>query len=200
MPPALAAQFTTGELAALRIVADEIARRGDCRLPMGAVAARAGVSETTARNALRGARREELLTIEARPRPGRPNLTNIVRVISAEWLAWIARGASTRAERGGCKKTQGTDNSSYQKTAPGLTPTVEGTPALPAARIPSQSQSQPQISRAQQPDGDPQSRKRPSEQTFGLPDKRREAGPLFRIDRLTPSSDLRQPRSVSSLR
>ena len=55
MPPALAQRFTTGELATLKIVADEIAARGDCRLPIGAVAARAGVSETTARNALRAA-------------------------------------------------------------------------------------------------------------------------------------------------
>ncbi len=91
MPPALAAGFTTGELAALKIVADEISARGACALALGAIAARAGVSETTARNALRAAARHGLLTIEPRPRRGLPNLTNIVRMISREWRQWLAR-------------------------------------------------------------------------------------------------------------
>lgn len=108
MPPALAQRFTTGELAALKIVADEIAARGDCRLPVGAIAARAGVSETTARNALRAARRDGLLTIEARPRRGLPSLTNIVRMVCRDWRLWIAR----RAAGGGCKTPQGTDKES----------------------------------------------------------------------------------------
>lgn len=113
MPPALAARFSTGELAALKIVADEIAARGDCRLPLGAVAARAGVSETTARNALRAARRDGLLTVEQRPRRGLPSLTNIVRIVSREWLDWIAR----RRAGGGCKKPQGTDRESQFNVA-----------------------------------------------------------------------------------
>lgn len=105
MPPALAARFTTGELAALKIVADEIALRSDCRLTLGAIAARAGVSETTARNALRAARRDGLLSIEERPRRGLPNLTNIVRMVSREWREWLARrsrtgeGAKSRSAR-----------------------------------------------------------------------------------------------------
>lgn len=103
MPPALAARFTTGELAALKIVADEIAARGDCRLPLGAVAARAGVSETTARNALRAAARAGLLAIEARPRRGLPNLTNVVRMIDRQWRDWIAR----RRDRGEGAKNPG---------------------------------------------------------------------------------------------
>lgn len=106
MPPALAARFTTGELAALAIVADEIARGGDCRLPLGAVAARAGVSETTARNALRRARQDGLVTIEERPRRGLPNLTNVVRMVSPPWRTWIARRG---AAGGGCKNPKRTD-------------------------------------------------------------------------------------------
>ena len=56
MPPQLASQFTTGELAALRIVADAVRERGACMLTLGEIAARAGVCVTTARNALRTGR------------------------------------------------------------------------------------------------------------------------------------------------
>ena len=117
MPPALACLFTTGELAALRIIADEARDRKQCRLTLGEIAARAGVGITTARNALRYAAREGLVTIEERRRDKRPNLSNVVRIVSREWTAWIERGRKmkTRAfssEGGGCKKTESTDNAS----------------------------------------------------------------------------------------
>jgi hypothetical protein len=41
MPPALAARFTQGELAALRIVSDEVRHHGVCTLHIDAIAARA---------------------------------------------------------------------------------------------------------------------------------------------------------------
>jgi len=53
IPPQLAARFTTGELAALRIVADAVRDRGACMMTLGEIASRAGVCVTTARNALR---------------------------------------------------------------------------------------------------------------------------------------------------
>jgi hypothetical protein len=117
MPPALASLFTTGELAALRIVADEARDRKQCRLTLGEIAARAGVGISTARNALRYAAREGLVTIEERRRDKRPNLSNVVRIVSREWTAWIERGRKqkTRAfasEGGGYKKTESTDNAS----------------------------------------------------------------------------------------
>src|SRR5215203_6936136 len=43
MPPALASRFTTGELAVLRIVGDEVRAGGQCALCIDAIAARAGV-------------------------------------------------------------------------------------------------------------------------------------------------------------
>jgi hypothetical protein len=92
MPPSLASLFTTGELAALRIVADETRERGACRLTLGEIASRAGVCVTTARNALRAAARGGLATIEERRRDKRPNLANVVRIVSREWTTWIARG------------------------------------------------------------------------------------------------------------
>ena len=127
MPPPLASQFTTGELAALRIVADAVQGGGACILTLGEIAARAGVCVTTARNALRTAAREGLVTIEERRRDKRPNLANVVRVVSREWKTWIERGPKGKAqsrpgavEGGGCKKTGATDkdsSKSYAETA-----------------------------------------------------------------------------------
>lgn len=92
MPPALAANFTVGELAVLRIIADEHGSGGLCDRSIAELAARAGVGMSTVRNAVRFAGRCGLLTVQERPRPGRKNLTNIVRIISREWLLWVARG------------------------------------------------------------------------------------------------------------
>ncbi len=107
MPPALASDFTTGELAVLRIVADEVRDRKACALTIGEIAARAGVCMTKARDAIRLAERLGLVTIEERRRSKRPNLPNIVRIISREWVAWIARGAAMRG--GASKKAEPTD-------------------------------------------------------------------------------------------
>jgi hypothetical protein len=117
MPPVLACLFTTGELAALRIVADEARDRKQCRLTLGEIAARAGVGITTARNALRYAAREGLVTIEERRRDKKPNLSNVVRIVSREWTAWIERGRKIKTPAfglagGGYKKTESTDNAS----------------------------------------------------------------------------------------
>lgn len=117
MPPVLAARFTTGELAALKIVADEIVARGDCRLSLGEIAARAGVSLTTARNGLRAAAGDGLLAIEERPRRGLPNLTNIVRLLSRDWRVWLRRGARRLqpTQGGGCKKPERTGKESLSE-------------------------------------------------------------------------------------
>lgn len=121
MPPQLACRFTTGELAALRIVADAVRDRGACMMTLGEIAARAGVCVTTARNALREAAREGLATIEERRRDKRPNLANVVRVVSREWKTWIERGVKRKAQErvvatdgGGCKKTRATDKDSFR--------------------------------------------------------------------------------------
>src|SRR5215204_1953039 len=91
MPPALACKFTVGELAVLRIVGDEVLRHGRCDRTLGEIAARAGVCDRLARNAIRQAARLGLLTIEERRRQGQKNLSNVVRIVSREWTAWIAR-------------------------------------------------------------------------------------------------------------
>jgi hypothetical protein len=92
MPPALAARFTTGELAALRIVSDEVRHHGVCALHIDAIAARAGTCRTTVKNALREARRLNLVTVQERRRRGQKSLTNLVRIISPKWMTWIRIG------------------------------------------------------------------------------------------------------------
>jgi hypothetical protein len=48
LPPQLACQFTQAENAALAVVAAEVARTGDCQLPIGQIAVRAGVCQRMA--------------------------------------------------------------------------------------------------------------------------------------------------------
>lgn len=98
LPPGLAARFTLAEQAVLALVAAETARRGDCRLAVGQLAAIVGVAETTVRNALREARKLGLVTVEERRLTGFRNDTNVVRIISPEWQAWLrlARKADSR--------------------------------------------------------------------------------------------------------
>src|ERR687894_686317 len=91
MPPALACKFTVSELAVLRIVGDEVRQRGQCDRCVDELAARAGVCRRMVQNAIREAARLGLLTIEERRREGRRNLPNVVRIVSKEWVIWLAR-------------------------------------------------------------------------------------------------------------
>src|SRR5215203_4843836 len=64
LPPALASRFTLAEQAALSVVAREVRGKGSCVLTVGHIAALAGVSETTVRNAMRQAKALGLVTVE----------------------------------------------------------------------------------------------------------------------------------------
>ena len=120
LPPALAARFTLAEQAVLGLVAAETVRRKDCRLAVGHLAAIVGVAETTVRNAIREARKLGLITVEERRVTGFRNDTNVVRIVSAEWTAWLRlarKGAPlstsgeahpSLAEGGGCKSAKRT--------------------------------------------------------------------------------------------
>ena len=99
MPPTLASRFTTGQLAVLRIVADEVAAKGVCGLCIDAIAARAGVCRRSAQVTIRLAEGDGLLTIEERRHEGRKNSPNLVRVISREWQAWLRRGGNQKRNR-----------------------------------------------------------------------------------------------------
>ncbi len=104
MPPHLACKFTTGELSALRIIGDECRDHGCCALHIDAIAARAGVERSTVKNAIRLARKLGLVDMRERRRRGQRSLTNVIRIVSAEWRLWLSRG-------GGVKKLITTENS-----------------------------------------------------------------------------------------
>lgn len=89
MPPGLACHFTVGELAAMRIIGDECRDKGRCVEFNDAIAARAGVSVSTVKRALRQARKLGLVAVTERKITGTRNDSNVVRVISGAWLAWL---------------------------------------------------------------------------------------------------------------
>lgn len=109
LPPSVAARFTPGEAAVLTVVAVEVRRSGDCRWPHGRIAAVAGVSVSTVRRALRQARALGLITVEERRLTAFRSDTNILRVVSPEWRAWLHLGG------GGQSRTPTTKD--YPKTA-----------------------------------------------------------------------------------
>jgi hypothetical protein len=92
LPPGLAASFSLSHLAALRIVVDEAAQTGTCRLHVEAIAAHAGISRRSVQYAMKEAERAGLLAVKERARKGQPHLTNLVHVTSTEWGAWIEKG------------------------------------------------------------------------------------------------------------
>src|SRR5215218_7118179 len=117
MPPALACKFTVGELAVLRIVGDEVRQHGRCDRTIAEIAARAGTCRAVVQNAIRTAARLGLVTVEERRREGQRNRPNIVRIVSKEWLAWIAKRPRPAREGGGSIFIDPTD-SSYKNQRP----------------------------------------------------------------------------------
>jgi hypothetical protein len=93
----------------MRIVGDECRVHGCCTLHIDAIAARAGVHRTTVQNALREAQGREgrpgIITVQERRRRGQRSLTNIIRVVSREWRAWLHKGPSRSAMGVGSKCT-----------------------------------------------------------------------------------------------
>ena len=103
LPEPLARRYTEGQRAVLFIVGEEIAARGVCGLSIAEIAARAGVCHRHAQMTLRLAEGDGLLSIAERPRKGQKHQTNLVRVLSREWAAWLQRRRPT-----GCKPTLST--------------------------------------------------------------------------------------------
>ena len=110
MPPALAAGFSQAENAALAVIIREIATAGRCGLPMGAVAARAGVGITSARNAVREARRRGILHVEERRVSRDRNLPNVVTIASRELALWVRTRSRVEGQGGGVKSVARTTN------------------------------------------------------------------------------------------
>ena len=130
LPPRLAALFTPGEQAALAVMAWEMQKRGSCSLAIGAVAALAGVSVSTVKRALRAARAAGLIKIQERRVNRYRNETNVVRIVSAEWLSWLRIGG----EGGGGQRRPGTNTGRFSATkrGPHRAPASSGSASLPA--------------------------------------------------------------------
>jgi len=94
MPPALAASFTNGELAALKIIGDEVRERGYCSLSKREISRRAQVVRTIVCRAQRAAIYLGLIKVDVRPRPGRKNLTSVITIIGHEWGVWLFKRPS----------------------------------------------------------------------------------------------------------
>ena len=106
LPPQIAAAFTTGEIAALSVIARAVREAGVCILPLDKIAGLAGVSRTTAQNAVRAAERLGLILRIERRRRGLPSLSNILRIVSREWLTWLQHGK----QGAGLKSLSATNN------------------------------------------------------------------------------------------
>lgn len=91
MPPAIAANFTTAELAVMRIVLDEIRSKGRCDRSVAEIAARAGCCRTSAQNAIRAAVTLGLIRVTERRLSGWRNLTNVIELISPELRVWLSK-------------------------------------------------------------------------------------------------------------
>jgi hypothetical protein len=89
VPPKMAARFTLAEQAVLAVVAVEVSKRGRCGLTVAHLAALAGVSESTVRNALREAEALGLVGIDRRRRSPWINYPNEVQILSKEWASWL---------------------------------------------------------------------------------------------------------------
>jgi hypothetical protein len=98
-------------------------------LPGDAIAARAGVHRTTVQNALREAQGTEgrpgIITVQERRRRGQRSLTNIIRIVSHDWLNWLHKGPSRPAMGVGskctaAKKSSTTDTGLFLRGRPSL--------------------------------------------------------------------------------
>ena len=110
MPPAIAAGFTQAENAALAVIVREIAATGSCELPAAAIAGRAGISTSSARNAVREARRRGILHVVERRISYNRNQPNLVTIASRELALWVRTRSRTDRSGGGVKSVTPTPN------------------------------------------------------------------------------------------
>ena len=85
----IASRFTLAEQAVLAVVAVEVKQKASCTSTISHLAALAGVSDQTVRNALRHAETLCLVTIEERRRTAWMNHPNKVCIVSKEWSLWL---------------------------------------------------------------------------------------------------------------
>ena len=84
----------------MAIVSLECQRRGERDFPIDKIAAHAGVCRTSVQTTLHEARRLSHIEITERRRRGRKNLTNLIKIISPAWRAWLKNGSRTNGGTG----------------------------------------------------------------------------------------------------
>jgi hypothetical protein len=115
VPAKIAAGFTQGENAVLTVIGRQCQRAGVCVLPVDAIAALAGVGRSTVQNAVRQARLVGLILVRERRIPGRKSLTNVIRVISKDWIGWLKLSQRAARPEIGSKKISPTNNQVFSK-------------------------------------------------------------------------------------
>ena len=88
------------------MISDEWLAHGACDRSLNELAARAGVCHSLAKRAVRLAELDGLFTVQRRPRSGRKHLTNIIRIIRAEWLDWLAKGRRKTYATNACNRAK----------------------------------------------------------------------------------------------
>src|SRR5271165_2683730 len=130
VPAKIAAAFTMAELAVLTVIARQCQRTGVCTLHIDAIAALAGCCRTVVKNAIRQARLLGLILVKERRAPGLPSLTNVVRIVSKDWIGWLklgggvgVRSATPTVDRfsiqGGNRKFRASNDPPQQRSAQG---------------------------------------------------------------------------------
>jgi len=113
LPTAMAAKakLTFSELAYARLIADDNLITGDSRDCHDKMAARAGTCSRTIQRAQKHFEKLGWIEVERRPIEGQKHDTNIVRIISPEWLTWIMMGPSPIARQ----KRRATENQLFSR-------------------------------------------------------------------------------------
>ena len=88
------------------MISDEWLAHGACDRSLNELAARAGVCHSLAKRAIRLAELDGLITVQRRPRSGRKHLTNIIRIIRAEWLDWLRKGRRKTYATNACNRAK----------------------------------------------------------------------------------------------
>jgi hypothetical protein len=91
MPHELSQHFTQGQLAAISIILAHIRKNGVCQIFVSQIAAMAGVCVRVVQQALQIAQRLGLLNVQQRRRANRPNLTNLITILSNKLAKWVGR-------------------------------------------------------------------------------------------------------------
>jgi hypothetical protein len=94
--------YSQAETAVMAVIANVSKSCGHCNWPNERIAAVVGCSLSSVHNALRKAKGLLHISVTERPRRGQKNDTNIIRIISLEWSAWIRSAAHGRVGTG-CK-------------------------------------------------------------------------------------------------